>query len=112
MSIPLTLYYNFKIYKKFYGAIKAGITLHFEILSKYNYPNELSNNNSKSFIGLSFEATLNYDIGKSTLFLGFKPYFGAKRTKTIGEDMNGLLQTQNYLMENILINIEIEYKLK
>ena len=112
MSIPLTLYYNFKIYKKFYGAIKAGPTLNFEISSKYNYPNELSNNNSKSFIGLSFEATLNYDIGKSTLFLGLEPYFGAKRAKTTGEDMNGLLQTQNYLMKNILINIGIKYKLK
>ena len=112
MSIPLTLYYNFKIYKKFYGAIKAGITLNFEISSEFNYPTEISNNYSKSFIGLSFEATLNYDIGKSTLFLGLEPYFGAKRAKTTGEDMNGLLQTQNYLMENILINIGIKYKLK
>ena len=112
MSIPLTLYYNFKIYNKFYGAIKARPTLNFEISSEYNYPTEISNNYSKSFIGLSFGSTLNYDIGKSTLFLGLRPYFGAKRAKTTGEDMNGLLQTQNYLMENILINIGIKYKLK
>ena len=85
MSIPLTLYYNFKIYKKFYDAIKAGPTLNFEKSSKYDHPNEISNNYSKLCIGLSFEATLNYDIGKSTLFLGLEPYFGAKRAKTTGK---------------------------
>ena len=85
MSIPLTLYYNFKIYKKFYDAIKAGPTLNFEKSSKYNYSNEISNNYSKLCIGLSFEATLNYDIGKSTLFLGLELYFGAKRAKTTGK---------------------------
>lgn len=55
---------------------------------------------------------MNYDLGKSLLFLGLEPYFGAKRAKTNGEDMNGILQTQNYLMEDILINIGIKYKVK
>lgn len=112
LSIPLTLNYNFKIHNKLSGSLRIGPSLNYELSSNYNYPTEVNKDYSKTFIGLNGGFSLNYDIGKSIILFGFEPYFGAKRGSTSGTDFNAVMQTQNYKMENILLNIGIKYKLK
>ena len=92
--------------------MRIGPSLNYELSSNYNYPPEVNKDYSKAFLGLNGGFCLNYDMGKSIFFFGFEPCFGAKRGSTSGTDFNGLMQTQNYKMENILLNVGIKYKIK
>ena len=112
LSVPITINYNFEIHKKLSGSLRIGPSLNYELSSNYNYPVEVNKDYSKTFLGLNAGFNFNYDIGKSIILFGIEPYFGAKRGSTSGTDFNGVMQTQNYRMENILLNIGIKYKLQ
>jgi hypothetical protein len=111
LSIPLTLNYTFKIYNKLSGSVRIGPSFNYKLSSIYNYPAEVNIDYSKTFIGLNSGFNLNYDIGKSIIFFGFEPYYGAKRGSTSGKGFSEVMHTQNYRMENILLNIGIKCKL-
>lgn len=112
ISIPITVNYNFKIYKNLSGSIRFGTSINSEISSRYDYATEVSTDYSKYFIGISGGLNLNYNTGKTAYFIGFEPMFGAKRGMTSGKDFNNQTQTHNYSMENYLFNVGVKFKIK
>lgn len=113
LSIPLTFRYNFRIINKISGSVGIGPSLNYELSSIYNYPTEVNKNFSRTFIGLNTGFNFNYNIGKSTVFVGFEPYYGAKRGSRNGKGFySGNATTITYPMENMLLNIGVKYKLK
>jgi hypothetical protein len=112
ISLPITANYNFKIYRNFFGTLRTGLSLNYEISSKYEYPIEVNKDYNKFFIGITGGINLNYTTEKIIYFVGFEPIFGAKRGSTIGKDMDYTQQTQNYGMENNLFNVGMKFNLK
>ena len=109
ISIPLTIKWEFRIFKNFGGSLKLGYVHSFETKSNYyNYSENLKTDYPKdygsSISGLGF----NYFLSKKTaIYIDFETCFGGRKAKIPAL----IFDNDQYVMNNI-INIGVKHNFK
>lgn len=109
LSIPLNIKWNYKIFSKLKGNLKAGFVYNIETESDYLLASNIDTNNPKSFGSFNTGLGLEYCLkSKTILFIDYETYqLGGYK----GND-SGFIFSKNYYTTNNLLNIGIKYNFK
>lgn len=109
ISIPVTLKWEFRIFKNFSGSLKLGYAHSFETKSTYtNYSENLKTDYPKNYgssnSGLGFNYLMN---NKTAIYVDFETYFGGRKAKIPAI----IFDNDQHVMNN-LINIGLKHNFK
>ena len=109
LSLPVTVKWNYKLFSKLKGNIKAGLAYNFETKSNYELATNIDTNNPKSYGSFTTGLGLEYISNTNNiLYLDLETYQlgGYKANK------GGLIINQGYYTNNNLISIGIKHNFK
>ncbi len=109
IAIPLSIKWEFRIYKNLGANLKLGYALNIETKSTYsNYSSNLSTDFPKQYGSANVGAGLNYFINnKMAVSLDIERYNGSNKGHS-----EHILGKSSYEVENVLMNFGIKYSFK